>query len=34
LATCGILGISEKRCFTWLVATLLSIALCNRPTAA
>src|ERR1700694_540988 len=28
LATCGILGISEKRCFTWLVATLLSIAHC------
>src|ERR1700722_3003511 len=30
LATCGILGISEKRCFTWLVAALLSIALCGR----
>src|SRR6202012_5193746 len=29
LATCGILGISEKRCFTWLVATPLSIALCG-----
>ena len=28
LATCGILGISEKRCFTWLVARPLSIALC------
>src|SRR3982751_3382076 len=28
LATCGILGILEKRCFTWLVATPLSIALC------
>src|SRR3977135_4183068 len=28
LATCGILGISEKRCFTCLVATLLSIAHC------
>src|SRR6201994_2114465 len=26
LATCGILGISEKRCFTWLVEALLSIA--------
>src|ERR1700754_4498102 len=30
LATCGILGISEKRCFTWLVATLLSIARYTR----
>src|SRR5450756_805632 len=30
LATCAILGISEKRCFTWLVAALLSIALCER----
>src|ERR1700722_19706052 len=34
LATCAILGISEKRCFTWLVATLLSIALCGRRRAA
>jgi hypothetical protein len=34
LATWGILGILEKRCFTWLVATLLSIALCARWPAA
>src|SRR5258708_34243532 len=33
LATCAILGISEKRCFTWLVAALLSIALCWRAVA-
>src|ERR1043166_9669779 len=33
LATCGILGMSEKRCFTWLVETPLSIALCAGKTA-
>src|SRR5947209_9620912 len=28
LATCGILGMSEKRCFSWLVVAPLSIAVC------
>jgi hypothetical protein len=30
----GILGISGKRCFTWLVAAPLSIALCARKAVA
>jgi hypothetical protein len=34
LATGGILGIFEKRCFTWLVAAPLSIALCGSLTDA